>query len=180
MRFTINLATKIYINTKLLNVSTAAAILLLVLILILDIRYVTAKSEEMKHLTSEIATLDSKFKTASRGVSEKEYHALLDRIGFVNTVIEKKMYNWLDLLDKLEQVVPDGIAISSIGPDPKSHELKLVGVARSFNNLRIFMEHLEDSRFFTDVYLLSQSQSEAKPDNAAQGINFSLTCKVTK
>jgi type IV pilus assembly protein PilN len=132
----------------------------------------------MKHLTSEITALDSKFKTASRGVSEKEYHALLDRIGFDNTVIEKKMYNWVDLLDKLEQVVPDGIAISSIAPDPKSHELKLAGVARGFNDLRIFMEHLEDSRSLTDVYLLNQGES--KLGDAAQGINFNLTCKVTK
>ena len=178
MRFNINLATKIYINAKLLNVSTVAAILLLVLILILDIRHVAAKSEEMKHLTSEISALDSKFKTASRGVSEKEYHVLLDRIGFVNTVIEKKMYNWVDLLDKLEQVVPAGVAISLIVPDPKSHELKLAGVARSFNDLRIFMEHLEDSRSLTDVYLINQGES--KSGDAAQGINFNLTCKVTK
>lgn len=178
MRFNINLATKIYINTKLLKLSTAAAILLLALILILNIRYVAAKSEEMKRLTNEIATLDSKFKTASKGVSEKEYHALLDRIGFANTVIEKKMYNWVDLLDKLEQVVPDGIAISSIDPDPKSHELKLAGIARNFNNLRIFMEHLEDSRSFTDVYLISQGES--KLGDTAQGIDFNLTCKVTK
>jgi type IV pilus assembly protein PilN len=178
MRFDINLATKIYINTKLLKLYTAAAISLLAIILILNIRHVAAKSEEMKRLTNEIATLDSKFKIASRGVSEKEYHALLDRIGFANTVIEKKMYNWVDLLDKLEQVVPDGIAISSIDPDPKSHELKLAGIARNFNNLRTFMEHLEDSRSFTDVYLMGQG--EPKPGDAVQGFIFNLTCKVTK
>ena len=178
MRFTINLATKIYINTKLLKLSTAAAILLLALTLILTIRNVSAKSEEMKRLANEIATLDSKFKTTSKGVSEKEYHALLDRIGFANTVIEKKMYNWVGLLDKLEQVVPDGIAISSIDPDPKGHELKLAGIARSFNNLRIFMEHLEDTKFFTDVYLVSQGES--KLGDTVQVIDFKLTCKVAK
>ncbi len=178
MRFNINLATKIYINTKLLKLSTAAAILLLVLILILNIRYVASRYEEMRRLTNEIAALDSKFKTASKGVSEKEYNALLDRIGFANTVIEKKIYNWVDLLDKLEQIVPDGISITSIDPDTKSHELKLAGIARSFNNLRIFIEHLEDSRSFTDVYLMSQAES--KVGDTVQGINFTLTCKVTK
>jgi type IV pilus assembly protein PilN len=178
MRFKINLATKIYVHTKLLNFSTVAAILVLSAFLILATRYVTDNAAKTKRLTREIATLDSKFKASSKGVSEKDYHALLEKIAFANNVIEKKAYNWLELLDKLEQVVPEGVAISSIDPDPKSHELKLSGEARNFSNLRLFMEHLEDSPFFTDVYLTGEG--ETKQGEAKQGISFSLSCKVTK
>lgn len=178
MRFTTNLATRIYINARLLKVYSVAAVVLLVFFLIINIGNISAKVDETKRLTNEIAELDEKFKTAGKGVSEKEYRALLDRVGFANGVIERKTYNWLELLDRLEQVVPAGVAVSSVDPDPKKQVLKLAGVARSFKNLRIFMENLEDSEFFTDVYLTSHA--EAKLDDNAQGISFSLTCKVIK
>ena len=176
MIFKINLATKIYINNRLLTIYTLGAVFLLASLLFVNINYVVNKSGEMKNLTARIAVLDEKGKTVSKGISEKEYNALQARISFANTTIEKKMYNWLSLLERLEQVVPDGIAISSIEPNQKSQELKLSGIARSFKNLRIFLEHLEDSKFFTDIYLMSQE--DAKLSDTSQGISFNLTCRV--
>lgn len=177
MRFEINLATKIYLNTRRLRLCTAAALLLLAALLFYNVRNIGARAEEMKRLTNEMAAMEDRFKVESKGIPEKEYNALLARIGFANAVIEKKTYNWLALLDALEQTVPDGVAITSIEPEPKSQGLKLAGVARGFNNLRIFMERLEDSEFFTDLYL--QSQGDAKLSETIEGITFSLTCRVT-
>ena len=151
MLFRINLATKIYINTRLLKLCSIAAVLLLVSFLFLNVTNIAAKAGEMKSLANRIAAMDDNLKAANKGVSEKDYTALLARINFANTIIEKKMYNWLELLDRLEMVVPDGVAISSLEPDPKSQVLKLAGIARSFKNLRIFMEHLEDSGYFSDA-----------------------------
>ena len=74
------------------------------------------------------------------------------------------------------RAVPDGMAISQLEPDPKSQALKLAGIARSFKNLRIFMEHLEESKYFTDIYLTSQG--DAKLSDNTRGISFNLTCKV--
>ena len=177
MIFKINLATKIYINTRLLKICTLAAVFLLASLLIVNIRYIVNRFGEMENVTARIAVLDEKVKPVSKGVSEKEYNALQARISFANATIEKKMYNWLSLFERLEQVVPDGVAISSIEPDPKSQELKLAGIARSFKNLRIFLEHLEDSKYFSDVYLISQG--DAKLGDNTQGISFNLTCRVT-
>lgn len=174
----INLATKVYFNARRLKLYSAAAVALLTALVFFNVWDIAAKADEMKRLTNEVAAMDDKFKTASKGVPEKEYRALLDRIDFANNIIDRKTYNWLELLDQLEMVVPDGIAISSIVPDPKSQGLKLAGVSRSFGNLRIFMEHLEESKFFTDVYLTSQG--DAKLGDNPQGITFNLTCKVTK
>lgn len=178
MLFKINLATKIYINTRLLKLCSMAAVLLLISFLFLNVSNIAAKTGEMKSLENQLAAIDNNVKAANKSVSEKDYTTLLARINFANTIIEKKMYNWLELLDRLEMVVPDGIAISSLEPDPKSQVLKLAGVARSFKNLRIFMEHLEDSGYFTDIYLLNQG--DTKLADATQGISFSLTCTVIK
>ena len=49
-------------------------------------------------------------------------------------------------------------------------------MAKNFQILRKFLENLEDSKFFTDIYLLSQS--EAKVDETQKGISFSVSCKA--
>ncbi len=176
MIFKINLATRVYINTRLLKLCTIAAVVLLASLLFVNVSTIASRTVEMKNLAKQIAVMDEKLKTINKGVSAKEYNALLSRINFANALIEKKTYNWLALLDNLEIVVPDGVAISSIEPDPRGQALKLAGVARSFKNLRVFLEHLEDSKFFTDVYLASQG--DAKLTDNSQVISFNLTCRV--
>jgi type IV pilus assembly protein PilN len=121
--------------------------------------------------------MEDKFKVAGKGVSGKEYSAVLAKIEFANSVIERKSFNWLALLDRLEMVVPDGVAISSVEPDAKSQTLKLSGVGRNFRKLRTLMENLEDSKYFTEVYLLNQGN--AKLGDNTQGVTFSLTCKAS-
>lgn len=178
MVFKINLATKIYINARLLQLCLLAAILLLTSFLFINVTNIAAKAGEMKSLATRLAATDEKNKAANNTVSEKEFTTLLGRINFANAIIEKKMYNWLELLDRLEMVVPDGIAISSLEPNVKGQELKLAGIANSFKNLRTFMERLEDSGYFSDLYLLNQG--DAKLGGSTQGISFTLTCKVIK
>jgi type IV pilus assembly protein PilN len=177
MLFKINLATKIYINTKLLKLCTLAVVVLGVFLIFLNITNVSTRAGEIKSLSGRLAAMDNRVKAGGKGVPEKEYTAVLAKIDFANAIIEKKMFNWLALLDRLEIVVPEGVAISSIEPDPKGQMLKLAGVGRSFKNLRIFMEHLEDSKYFTEVYLTSQGN--VKLSDTTQGVSFSLTCKVT-
>ena len=80
----------------------------------------------------------------------------------------------------MEVVVPDGVMVTSLEPSLKDGKLKISGVARNFNFMRKFLENLEDSKFFTDIYLLSQT--EVKVDETQKGVSFSVSCKadVTK
>jgi type IV pilus assembly protein PilN len=174
MRFNANLATKIYLNTRLLKFYVIASVMLLVVILFFNVSNVASRAGEMKRLTNDIASLEGKHTASHQGVTEKEYRDLFEQIRFANGIIDRKTYNWLSLLDKIEMVVPVGVAITSIVPDTTTKILKLPGTARSFNHLRVFIERLEDSKFFADVYLTSQSIRTDSKD-----INFVLTCKVT-
>jgi type IV pilus assembly protein PilN len=176
MQLNINLATRHYINTRQLNLALSLIIALLLLWIFISVKDIAYNSGEMKRLAADTGALDAKFKTLSKGVSEAEYNKLLSRISFANAVIERKSVNWLSLLDRLESVVPDGIAISTLEPDAKKETLKLAGVARNFSNVRQFMENLEGSHFFTDVFLISQA--EVKFGQSQKGISFSITCKV--
>lgn len=173
MRFDINLATRHYINTRQLNLAVVAAVILLGGMLASNLVAFISASSEIGRLTADLAGHSSK---ETKNVPPQEYQALLRKISFANTIIARKSYDWLALLDQLEVVVPDGVSLSSLDPDPKGGSLKIAGVALNFKALRTFVEQLEVSRFFTDVYLVSQSES--KVSETQKGISFSITCKV--
>jgi len=177
MRLTINLATRIYINMRRLNLFIAGAFILLTLLLLVNARNIAAGFVEKGKLSHGIKVLEgSARETKNTAVPEKEYHALLASIKFANGIIEKKSFDWLTLFDKLESVVPEGIAIASIEPSPKDNGLKLAGMAKNFGNLRKFMENLEESKLFTEVYLVSQSNIQGQ--DGRNGTGFSITCKA--
>jgi type IV pilus assembly protein PilN len=177
MRLTINLATRIYINTRRLNIFIAVALTLLTLFLLFNAREIVTGYGEKRRLAHGIALLEGKVKNAkSSTVPEKEYQALLVRIKFANVIIEQKTFDWLMLFDKLENVVPDGITLASIEPSPKDGGLKLAGIAKNFGNLRKFMENLENSGYFTGIYLVSQSDTQVS--ESRKGISFNITCKA--
>ena len=175
MKFTINLATRIHVNTRQIKLFTLLAIVLLTVLLLVNIINIGVRSSEAERLNKDTAKLEARRQENVKPVSETNYKNLLARITFANQIIEKKTYNWLTLLDRLEIVVPEGLAISSIEPDQKSQGVRLSGVARSFANLRVLMENLETSEFFSEVYLLSQSETKL---NDSPGVSFNLSCKV--
>ncbi|HJV34091.1 PilN domain-containing protein [Geomonas sp.] len=110
-------------------------------------------------------------------MSEGQLKVQAARVAFANSVIERKTMNWLGLLDRLEEVVPEGVAITALHPDAKDRQqVSITGAARSFNNLRQLLEQMERSRSFSDVYLLNEA--EAKMGKTQQGITFSVRCKV--
>jgi type IV pilus assembly protein PilN len=173
MQLKLNLATRTYIDTGRLNLAVAAAVVIFGAALFFQVRETATNAAEIKRFTREMAALSGGEKGE---VPAKDYQALLARIHFANEVIARKTFNWLALFDRLEGVVPDGIALSSIEPDLKGKSLKLSGAARSFQNLRQLMENLEGSNYFTDVYLQSQTESQLGPNQKVTG--FTISCKV--
>jgi type IV pilus assembly protein PilN len=177
MRYSINLATRIYINTSRLNFLVVSVIALLVFFLLFNASNSAKDLKQLKELNQKLDLLEGKAGVAKGAtINEKEYQSLLSRIKLANSIIEEKTFDWLMLLDRLEAVVPEGIALVSIEPSSKDGGLKLAGIAKNFGDLRKYMENLEDSRYFTDVYLVSQSDSQQS--DGRQGVSFNITCKA--
>jgi type IV pilus assembly protein PilN len=173
MRLNINLATRTYIDSARLNIALLMIALVLLGSLFFNVRAVASKAGEIDRVTHELSALSGKSKGE---VAEKDFQALLGQINAANSIITRKTYNWLTLLDKLETVVPDGVSITSIQPETKNAGVKLNGVAGNFSGLRRFVENLEETKYFTDVYLLAQS--DTKVGESQSGMTFNITCKV--
>lgn len=177
MMFRINLATKIYVNARLVKLYSTVAVLLLSAFLVYNCISIIGRYSEIDRLNHQISATDEKLKTGTKSISDKQYKTLMTRINFANSVIEKKVYNWIALFDRLEQVTPEGVVFLSIEPDTKNQSLKLSGIARNFKHLRNFMEHLEESPYFTELYLTNQGETRLL--DKSQALSFVLTCKVS-
>lgn len=176
MRFTINIATRTHIDRRLLNRAGYALLALLIVLLAWNISRTFWSLGELRRLQADNASYEQRLNSRPGGVSEKDFSRLLADIRFYNEIIGRKSYNWLGLLEQLEGATPEGIALSALGPDRKTGELKIEGHARSFAQVRSYLEKLEDSKAFTSILLLSHS--DVAVGEKAKGVHFALSCKA--
>jgi type IV pilus assembly protein PilN len=176
MRFTINLATRTYVDQRLISQVCYAAIALLVLVLSWNCFVAFSNLGELRRLKSDITTYEGRLNSRPKDVPEREYTRLLAEIGFFNGVIERKAANWLGLLEQMENATPEGIVLVSLAPDTKTGEVKIEGRAHSFANLRSYMEKLDESNAFTQVLLLSNH--DVAINDKAHGVQFTISCRM--
>ncbi len=192
MKLTINLATRRYVNLRQLNAVLAVCFVVVLLLLIYLVREVATNQAEINRIKGQMAA-------ANRGpagappIPAAQMNELDAKIAFANTLIERKTTNWVELLDKLEQVVPAGVMITQVDPASQPGEgekekekekekkgaqgIKVSGVALSFANLRTLLETMERTPGFSDVLLLNQG--DVKAGTTQRGYSFSVSCKVS-
>lgn len=176
MRFTINLATRTYLNHRLINQTGAIIITFLVIALGWNIARISWNLGEQRRLASEVKTLEESLNIRPGGVSESDFNRQRARIRFFNEVIDRKGARWLNMLDVIESATPEGVALSLIAPGKKEGEWKLEGNARSFSVVRQYVERLEGAKAFSNVLLLSHRDITFGENG--RGVQFSISCVV--
>lgn len=176
MRFTINIATRTYLDYRRVNRYCVAGIVILLALLAWNINRMSCNFGELRSLKAESAILEGRLGSRSAGVSEKEYTRMQASIRFYNGVIERKSYAWLGLLEMLENITPEGIALISLATDKKSGDLRIDGRAKSFATVQTYVEKLEDSKTVTDTMLLSHNVVAAGSN--AKGVLFKISCRA--
>jgi len=176
MRFTINLATKTYLDHRKLNQACVAGLTILVLLLVWNVTRISWNLGDLRRLVAENKNLEARINARPPGVSEKEYSRTMGRIHFYNEVIERKSFSWLELLDQLENVTPAGIALVSLTPDKKNTGLQIEGRAKNFDTMKSYLENLENSKVFTNILLLSHH--DLAVGEKTRGVQFTLSCQA--
>jgi type IV pilus assembly protein PilN len=176
MRFTINLATKRYINHRAINASLLAAVCLLAILAGINGYVLYDNMVETGKIRTQLDSLSGRYGRGAeaKGFTEQEYKALLENIALANGIIVRKSREWLLIPERLEEVVPDGVALDSVSFDAKEKGLKIAGSARNFGRLRTFVENMEKSAHFRDVLLVNHGDTK---DKELKSVNFSITCK---
>ncbi len=176
MRFTINLATRTFLDHRLLNRLAYCIITLLLVIAGWNVSRVSSNIGEQSRLSAEIATIESRFGTKPSDISESDFSRQKVRIRFYNEIIERKNTNWINLLELFENVTPEGISLASLSPGKGHEDWKLDGRARSFKVVQQYLEKLEASKNFSNILLLSHQNFDA--GEKGRGVQFSISCKV--
>jgi type IV pilus assembly protein PilN len=175
MQIRTNLATRTYIDKKKLNNILLAGIAVLLLFLIVQIKICAFNAGETTRLNAMKISMESRFKKKRIDFSENDYKKLTEDIKFVNGIIERKAYDWVGLLNRLEGVVPDGLTLTSVEPNSKEKTLKISGVSMNFKAVQRLLDNLEESNFFHDIYL--EKQDESKSVENKKFLSFVISCK---
>lgn len=186
MKLTINLATRRYVNQRQLNAVLAVCFVVVMLLLAYLVREIATNQADINRIKGEMAA-------ANRGpagappIPAAQMGELDAKIAFANSLIDRKVVNWVGLLDRLEEVVPAGVMLTQVQPAPPSEEgnkgnagaqaVSVTGVALTFANLRTLLENMERAPGFSDVLLLNQG--EVTVDTSQRGYTFSVSCKVS-
>ncbi len=178
MRFTINLATRIHLDHRMLNRIAFSVIAFLLIITAWNVNRVSSHIGELSRLKTEITAIQNKLGAKPSGVSEADFNRQKTRIRFYNEIIERKSMNWLSILELFENVTPQGISLSSLSPGKNQGEWKLDGRARTFKSVQQYLEKLDASKDFSHVLLLSHQNITA--GEMMRGIQFSISCSVLK
>jgi Tfp pilus assembly protein PilN len=174
MSFSINLATRVYVDFKKVSLSFIIAGVIILFWLSFSIYTCVDNAGKMKKFVDYQVRLNQG--AATKKVSDSDYTAFLANVKNVNSILYKRSYDWLSLLANLERLVPDGVALKGLEPSDKGSALRLSASARNFSGIRRFIENLESSKVFSEIYLTDQTPTKEGGQN---GLNFTVTCKVS-
>lgn len=79
----------------------------------------------------------------------------------VKGLVDQRMFSWTDLFASLEEVIPDGVRLTSIAPrtDKGEVEITLTAMVRSPDDGWEFVRVLEDHPEFSNVYPTSEADT---------------------
>ena len=175
MKYSLNLATGIYVNQRRLYASFTVLGLFMLGLLVVNGMSVIRDASRTHQLELRLAELRSQQPGVNQQgeISSAALAEMAQRIETANELLVRDNYRWTALLDQLEAHLADGISIRGLQPDYKSGVLRLSGVAASVSDLRNFIDNLSRSEIFTHVYLKEQ-RTEKTADDLAGGTSFSI------
>lgn len=161
----LNLASQPFHNERLPVLALAAAGLA---VLALTVQHALLLRELLPGRTSaarqEVAALEAKsvvLRSEARAprVARPEA-AKVTEWGLIKDLVDRRAFSWTLLFAQLESVLPEGVHLVTIAPNPRKGELllDLAAVARSPEDAREFVRRLEGREEFDDVYLREEGE----------------------
>lgn len=173
MKYTLNLATRAYVNRRTLYLSYALFGALLIVVLLFNTSRFFSLNNDINRYRANIETIEANLLARTgietAGYSETNYQIMLANIQNANDILLRDSFRWTSFLDQMESVVPRQVRILRIDPSHKERSVKLSGQARSLESLKGFIDNIIESGNFPQVFLERQT-SESK----SAIINFAI------
>lgn len=179
MKLAINLASRRQLNQRLLNLTYNFSTLLLIFVLLVQGKalfddYTLAKTYQL-HLDAMQQELLGK---QPEKVDQKEIAEQLQSYNRAKNLLQRDAFRWTALFDRMEILLPEGVSLRSFRPDYGKNSLAINGVARSLNNLQIFLDKLQKDNF-QQVYLKKQGEVSADDGRGGKITALSFSISLT-
>ena len=112
-----------------------------------------------------------------KGLSEKDVKALTKKINYVNMLVKKQAFSWTGLIYRLEENTPDEVNITEITPSFNKNNIKIIGLAKTVEDIVKFVNNLQMSSYFKDAFLLEHNNVNIEKNKL---IRFIITSKYIK
>lgn len=176
-----NLAASDYRRSRRELLLAAVVVAVLAILLAGQVALWAVGSQEGRAIAARFAQMEAEFRrhqdevravlAGIPGEAVKQYEA---KVGVYNQILEASAFSWTGLLLELERSVPPFVSLGEIHPDLATGQVRLRGVARSFDDLGLFLRGLEERTVFRDVYLLHQADRKAAA-GGQDGLEFAVS-----
>jgi Tfp pilus assembly protein PilN len=169
MKLHLNLTTAPQTNKRpfLAGAAVAGTVGVLALILLSYAAYVSWQSS--RELRSDISTLQESIRHDQQRQQQlqayfqsTEAKQILDRSGFLNSLIDERSFPWTKIFMDLEQTLPPGVRVVSIAPrlvDGRAEVTLEVGAMTDQSKIQ-FLEAVEKSKTFTGMVVKDERHSD--------------------
>lgn len=175
MKYSINLASRSYVNKRGLYTVYLLCGILLAVGLFFNAGYYLELREQIDMTRKRLADLEEKIMANQGGkvdYDEEKYQQILREIKMANAILQRDAFRWTKLLDQLEQVVPGNVKIENIKPDHSDRSVDISGTAKTLKDMNRFLDNLIESGFYREILLLNQAVVEN--NGVKRGIRFSV------
>jgi Fimbrial assembly protein (PilN) len=92
------------------------------------------------------------------------------KIAFANLLSEKRAFSWTRLLSELEETVPANVSIGSVKLDFQQSSIVVDGLARSLQDVNVFVQTLQTHRAFQKAVLAKHEVHKGRDGGAVMPI----------
>jgi Tfp pilus assembly protein PilN len=174
-----NLSTRPFYNERGVHgvlAITAFVVIALTLFNLTEIFILTRRqsslSREAAAAETRAAELRAHAARTRQSVNAKELDSISGAAREANTIIGQRLFSWTDLLNQLEDTLPDNVRITALRPSVARDGTIMVTMtvnAQSVGEIEQFMANLEETQAFSDVYPLSDEPAEEGGVRASLG-----------
>jgi hypothetical protein len=180
MKLTLNLANRSYVHKRSLYLFYAVVLAGMILCSAMQGSFLLRLHQQQKQVEGRLEGLRQTKPDRQPFVDHgPKALQLRQEVALANDILARNSFRWTVMLDRLEEVVQDGITIRSLQPDYREGSLRLFAAARGLPQLSTLLERLLASGFYSDVYLLEQTSTKVKDGSGVErpAINFSVMLK---
>ncbi|MCM2264510.1 MAG: PilN domain-containing protein [Desulfuromonadales bacterium] len=178
MHFRLNLASRTYLDRRSVRRWLLLVGGLLVLLLAVNLLYAWRNLQQLRQVDGRLTEIEGKL-ASQRGstaiYTPESFARVMREIAAANKMIDADQFRWSGLLGRLEELLPDDVAIRTLTPNYKERSLQITAVARDTAAMTELLDVLLTSTDMSQVYLLNQASSE-QPDGELV-VSFSIVIR---